>query len=302
MQITKINAKTATRAVDISTRVLLVQLNVSQWTARKLDKRVTADVAHQHGATRDAGRYNKVLVARGALAAIAAIVAQARADHAEMSLPWLQDGTRIIPVDLYSRYTATMSRHREAFETAVHEFMHDYDAFKDQAREDLGTLYNPADYPDAHSLRARFGWRINAFPMPSSADFRLDLDKATVAALQADLQADLNAALKTAVGDAATRLHDVARTMADKLAAYDPLLGKQGNPFRDSLVNNVRELLDVLPALNITGDATLAKLTDDARDKLAAHDAQALRDDGALRREVSEEAAKIADAMATWMV
>jgi len=39
--------------MNLNDRALLVQLSISQWTARKFDKRVTRDVASSHGTTID---------------------------------------------------------------------------------------------------------------------------------------------------------------------------------------------------------------------------------------------------------
>jgi hypothetical protein len=288
------------RTVDLSTRVLLVNFSVSQWTARKLDKRVTADVAKANDAKRDVGRYNKVLIARGALAAIGAIVTAARDDHATYSLPWFQDGTRVMPVDAFKTYAAKMQAHREAFEREVREFIEGYDDYVNDARADLGALFNQADYPARSELAKRFGWRLTALPMPNATDFRVALDKETVTALQANMKADIESAMTSAVGDVASRLGTVARAMADKLTAYNPNAGKQGNPFRDSLVENMRELLGVLPMLNVTGDARIAKAIADAQSKLVRHDAQALREDAKLRSETARAAADIAKAMEGW--
>jgi hypothetical protein len=289
------------RAADLSSRVMLVQLSVSQWTARKLDRKVTDQVARENDAKRDVGRYNKVLVARGALAAIAAIVTDARQDHATYTLPWLQDGTRIMPVDAFKTYAAKMQGHRERMLAEVREFVASYDDYIAQARVDLGALFNAGDYPTAREVGQKFKFNVTALPMPNVSDFRVDLDKDTVAALQADMQADIQAAMGAAVKDVAERLYTVARAMSDKLTAYAPDLGKQGNPFRDSLVENVRELVSVLPMLNVTGDARLSKAIDDAREKLVRHDAQDLREDEALRAETAQAAADIADAMAAFM-
>lgn len=294
------NMKTE-RRTDIASRAMLVQLSVGQWTARKLDKKVSDDVAAQHKAKHGAGNYNKVLIARGNLAAIASVVAQARADHAYLSLPWLQDGTRILPVDAFNRYTGLMQRHREAFEREVNGFCANYPEYIAQAQDSLGDLFNRADYPSPDDMRRRFSWSVTVLPMPDAADFRVDLDAAAVAALQADMASNVQDALQNAMGDAFERLHKVVRNMADKLAAYDPAQGKQGNPFRDSLVQNVRDLVDVLPALNLTGDARLSQAIDRVRGKLTTHDAQDLREDDALRTETAKEAADIADAMAGWM-
>lgn len=290
-----------TRPADVTSRALLVQLSCGQWTARKLDRKVSADVAVQHGAKAGAGNYNKVLVARGNLAAIAAVVAQARQDHAFYSLPWLQDGTRIIPAAAFTDYSARMAKHRETFENEVREFCANYPDYIAQARGELGALFNATDYPSVRDIRARFNWSVTVLPMPDAADFRVDLDAATVAVLQADMAANVHSAMQSAVKDTFDRLHKVVRNMADKLAAYDPDAGKQGNPFRDTLVENVRELVAVLPSLNVMGDARLTKAIDDVQTKLTTHDAQALRDDATLRNDTAKAAADIADALSGWM-
>ena len=58
---------------DLTSRAMLVELQVSQWTARKYDRKVSNEVAEQHGAEHDMGRYNKNLLGKGSLSAISAI-------------------------------------------------------------------------------------------------------------------------------------------------------------------------------------------------------------------------------------
>ncbi len=48
--------------MNLNDRALLVQLSVSQWTARKYDKKATQDVANTYGTSTQAGRYNKALL------------------------------------------------------------------------------------------------------------------------------------------------------------------------------------------------------------------------------------------------
>jgi hypothetical protein len=49
-------------ATPLSRKATLVSVNVSQWTARRLDRKVTDEVNRQHNAAKDAGRYNKLLI------------------------------------------------------------------------------------------------------------------------------------------------------------------------------------------------------------------------------------------------
>lgn len=288
---------------DISSRAMLVQLSVRQWTGRKLDKRVSKEVADQHGASAGAGNYNKVLIARDALAEIGTIVGAARADHAKWSLPWMQDGTRIMPADAFGRYTAQMQKHRESFEAAVSEFIDAYPTFVQEAEARLGTMFNPSDYPDVQSISGRFAWGINVLPMPSADDFRVDLGAEKVEQIKSQMRDTMLTAVQDAMGDAWSRLHKVISAMSDKLSAYKPKTDTQKaqGVFRDSLVENVRELVEVLPALNLTGDAELSAMIDRARKSLTTHDAADLRENDAARVEVQQAAAQIADDMAAFM-
>lgn len=283
------------RRADIASRAMLVSFSVSQWTAHKRDKQTSAEIAESKGAKRDSGNYNKVLIGRENLAKVAQIVQAARQDHVFMSLPWMNDGTRILPVQAFAKYAETMRKHREAFDSAVREFIAEYPAYIEEARQNLGSLFNPDDYPMRQEIGAKFKWAIATLPMPDAADFRVDLDQATVLQMQAEMQDQIGQALKTATNDAFSRLHDVVQNMAEKLAAYDPAKGKQGNPFRDSLVQNMRDLLEIMPGLNLTGDARLSDAIAKASERLATHEAQDLRENADLRNETAKEAAKLAD-------
>jgi homoserine kinase len=71
--------------------------------------------------------------------------------------------------------------------------------------------------------------------------------------------------------------------MADKLSTPDAV-------FRDSLVTNLSDLCDLIPALNFSGDSELATLAEATRAKLAGIDPQKLRDDFKVRGQIAGEA------------
>ena len=208
-----------------------------------------------------------------------------------------------MPVDAFTAYGNKMREHREAYDSAVRELLSNYDALKDQARSDLGALYNEQDYPPAHQIAKRFTWSVQTLPMPSATDFRVDMDSATVKAMQNDIQQQIDAQIAQAVGHTFERLQKVVKDMSDKLAAYDPNAEnrKDKRTFKDSLVQNVRDLCDVLPSLNMTGNADLARTVEQVQHVLTQHDAQDLRDNDELRAKVQKDASAIVDAMAAFM-
>jgi hypothetical protein len=75
--------------MGISASAVLVELNVSNWGASKLDRNVTDTVNINHNATRDASKVYKNLVAGSSLCSdIAKYAARIRLYHNEMTLPW----------------------------------------------------------------------------------------------------------------------------------------------------------------------------------------------------------------------
>ena len=53
----------------------------------------------------------------------------------------------------------------------------------------------------------------------------------------------------------------------------------EGKPlvFRDSMIENIRNLVDIVPRLNIFGDDTLARLCEQVKDKIAGVEPDSLR-------------------------
>jgi hypothetical protein len=94
-------------------------------------------------------------------------------------------------------------------------------------------------------------------------------------------------------------MRDVVGKMAERLRAYDPNKPADA-PFRDSLVGNISDLLDVLPSLNLTDDPAVAKFSADMR-ALVEVDAQTLRDNYFVREDVAQRAETIYNAMAAFI-
>ena len=93
------------------------------------------------------------------------------------------------------------------------------------------------------------------------------------------------------MSDCFNRLHDVVRKAADKLTDKTAI-------FRDSLITNIQDLVDLLPRLNLTGDPRLEDLRREVADKLLGYEPEALRRDQFARQETAQAAEKILAAMA----
>jgi len=288
--------------MDITTKAMLVSLTIKAWSGSKVDKKVSQDVADQHGADKDAGKYSKKLVAKDALAEIKSICGEARTLHYQYTLPWSQDGARILPSAMHSKYSSEMREIQDRFEREVKSFMADYAYQVGIARNRLGTMFDEKDYPSPGEIEGKFAWEIKVLPIPTGNDFRVNLSAEMTDAIRKDIEATSAKAVQEANRSLFDRVVKTITHMAESLEDYAEVRDEDGkikkvNPFRDSAVNNIQELVDLLPALNVTGDTSLTKVTNDIKERLLAGSPQELREDPMLRKTVAKDARKILEDM-----
>ena len=91
--------------------------------------------------------------------------------------------------------------------------------------------------------------------------------------------------------------------MIEGLKAYQPSRdgARVQNAFRDSLVDNITDLLDVVPVLNVIGDPVITTFADEIRQKLTANSPEVLRDDAKIRKAVLVQAEDILAKMANYL-
>ena len=273
-----------TTTTNIASSAMLVDLRISVWTARKTDKRAAAEVAFNHNAASKSGTYYKSLIDGSALDPIKEIVGAARTYHYKMTLPWADTGPRALKSTAYFEYMQQMQQYGNMFRAAVQDLLNDYPLHRQEAKRLLGSLFDDTEYPYASELAGKFGFRTSVTPLPTGDDFRVNLnDEEIEARLRAEINASTQAVASTALGDAFERIAKVTAAFVDRLSKPDSV-------FRDSLVENARDLCDVLPHLNLTDDPALAAMATRLRDKLTQFDAEQLRRDPKARRETHAEA------------
>ena len=279
--------------MNLNDRALLVQLNVSQWTARKYDKSASKEVTTAHGAASAAGRFNKSLLPMNdKLDNIHKKTTLIRAKYYDNTLPWGMDGTMMLPTANYLSFMSDFRKERGEWNMLVQEFLDNYDQMKLDAQRILGSLYNHSDYPNRSELRIKFNMDMAVFPVPSS-DFRVSIGSEELSRIQQDVERRVKDAEQAALKDVWNRLYDRVKHMAEKLADPKAI-------FRDSMLENTREICALLPRLNFTDDPNLEAMRQQVEASLLKHP-EALRNDPDLRHDTAVEARKIMDAMGAFM-
>ena len=278
--------------MNLSSKAMLASLTIRQWTARKYDKKVSRDVANAHGSDIHMGRYNKSLLAKTALEEIQRVASQARADFYAHTLPWQDDGARVLTSSGYFDLAQKMRGHEGNWQPATERLFDNYDTYTNDARVSLNGLWKAEDYPTLGELRGKFGLDFRVRPLPEAEDFRVNLSSEDVRLIQNQITRSNDAAVKTAMTDVFERIRDVVSAMAGKLKTYKVTEDGVEGIFRDTLVTNVQDLLDVLPSLNLTDDARVTTFAQEMR-KLVQYDAETLRESEHTRIQVAASADSI---------
>ena len=160
-------------APSISSSAMLVQLNISTWTARKKDKAASAKIARDSGASAKAGNYNKNLLAGCTeLEDLKKFVGNARNTHYAMTLPWSDMGLRLIPTSQYFDYQNAMTDLEHTFRRMYQDFEDAYQWRTSTAMAELGNMFDHSEYPPVDEIRRKLGgvWLSSRCPMPVTSD------------------------------------------------------------------------------------------------------------------------------------
>lgn len=280
--------------MKLNDKALLVQLSISQWNGRKFDKKATKEVANNHGISEFVGRYNKSLLpSQHLLKNVHQMSSTIRNEFYRNTLPWGIEGTYILPTSNYLSFMSDFRSRKADWDYLVDQFVVEYPSLKKTAQQSLGSLYDEADYPSADSMRNRFKMDMAVFPVPAT-DFRCEIGSAELTRIQQEVEGRVKDAASKAMSEVWQRLYDKVKHIADKLNDPNAI-------FRDSMLENARELCELLPRLNFTDDPDLESMRQMVEKQLVSNPAESLRSDPSLRRQKATEANSILDAMGTFM-
>ena len=273
--------------MGISSSAVLVELNISVWTANKLDKLATDKVLISNSASKDSAQVRKNLMAGTTKRKkIADYAARARLYHNQTTLAWADKGSRLLPTSLFMEYKQNMNVWQNNINTMVEQFIAEYDTHILMAEQHLGSLFDASDYPTKEELRNKFGFRLVFSPLPESGDFRLDIPNQDMAELQAEYDGVYQNRLNDAMGEAWHKLQDMLTYMSNKLTVE----GEDDNKrFHDSFITNAQELCGLLTHLNIAKDPKLEQARRDLELTMMGVDIEDIKTGIAVRNDVKSQ-------------
>jgi hypothetical protein len=268
--------------MSIQEKAMLVKLTIHQWGATKQDSKKTDDICKQNGTTKEWLRANKSLLPKEATAPLTSELGAAYRYHCSVTLPWDDLGFRVLPASLYEEYQKTVNAHQEKTLALARKLGAEMPRWKQEARQSLNGAFDEDDYPD--DIASRYGIDMTVRPIPAGEDLRVvNVDSKDLSRLRESINSQVMEQINESVKDLWARLRQRVSQAAIGF--------KDGKVLFECWVDNLKEVTDILPKLNITGDKDLNDMTKQVKEKLAALDINAIRGDKNVRAQAANTAA-----------
>lgn len=276
-------------SVGIATSSMLIELNISCWTARKLDKKVSEEVDAAKNTKVKAGNYHKHLLAGNPhLEAVNKYAAKVRLWNTKQTIPWSDSGGRIVTMEnlFNGGYKSQLDDHKAEFERLAENFIQVYPTLISAAAFQLGDLFDRDEYPEPEAVAKKFRFQYTLMPLPTSGDFRIDIGEQVKAELMQHYEDHFNERLNVAMRDVWGRLHECLSHMSERLASDE-----EGNRkvFHGTLLTNAREMVGLLRRLNVTNDPKLEEARRDLENALVNADTESIKDSDYVRENVKNK-------------
>jgi hypothetical protein len=204
-----------------------------------------------------------------------------------MTLPFTEPGMRLISQSDIESFVHKMEGFREELNEAAANFASVYEQVKADARQRLGRLYNPDDYPTNVQSLFSVEWD---FPSVEPPKYLMRLNHEIYEEERRRVAARFEEAVRLAEQAFATEFSKLLSHLTERLANSED---GQRKVFRDSAVANLREFFGRFAHLNVRSNPELDALVEEAQRLVQNIGPQDLRDNESLRQQVANDMTRV---------
>jgi hypothetical protein len=190
---------------------------------------------------------------------------------------------RLIRQSDLEAFVHTLEGFRDELTQAEADLNAVYDEIKADARQRLGRLYNPDDYPP--EVRGLFGVEWD-FPSVEPPNYPMRINPEVYQQEQERVARRFEEAVQLAEQAFITEFARLVSHLAERLGNGK---GTERRVFRDSAVTNLTEFFSRFQTLNVRSNQDLDRLIEQAQQLVQGLTPQDLRNDDQLRQQVARE-------------
>ena len=294
--------------ITIASAAMIGNLNISSWEARIQDKATKEEVLATKGArSKRAASVSKHLFSEcPALDAIKALRGEAYLWFRRETMPWDDNGGRLITTKRYLQTMDQAAKYEQRFNALVNAFLGVYQTEISKQAFENGALFDRSEYPSEDEVRAKFRFALNVSPVPTSGDFRVDIGHEAAKQLAEQYERLAAERMSAALAEPWQRIKDQVLWVKERMEAvlaYDPdaveeqpvtdadgnvvdikITKKRRPKLYDSMLENGLELCKTLSDFNITNDPRLEEARRELEAALTRVDMDSLKESPELQK------------------
>ena len=204
-----------------------------------------------------------------------------------MSLPYPEPGVRLIRQDQIDVFAEQLTGLKEELDEAVWRLDEHYAELKSVACDQLGSLFNPVDYPDSLQGMFQVSWD---FPSVEPPDYLRQLNPDVYRQECERVTSRFDEAVQLAEAAFVEELQSLVSHMVERLSGQ-----ADGKPkiFRDSAIDNLTQFFERFRNLNVRSNEQLDDLVGQCQQVVSGVEPQSLRDNQVLRTSVAVELSQV---------
>lgn len=276
--------------MNINEKAMLVKLSISQWSNRVIDRKVTGEVAQRYDVENREDKYVKALLPNSVIRPISNAVRDLRAFHNANTLPWQEDGVRILSSANFFNYQQGIAQRRAKIEAEVDTFLKAYPHWVEQARTMRKGMFDETQYPDRDSLRQQYGVTVSFLPFPDVSDFRVDIDGDSMQEIKRQAEVAIKDTMASANEHMIQRLRERVFLLLSALA--DPV-----RVFKNATFDSVLETAELVSLLNVSADTQVLLAVSITKDAMQGMSLDALRSDPTYRSRAADTLARLLESL-----
>ncbi|MDP6058868.1 MAG: hypothetical protein QGH33_08245 [Pirellulaceae bacterium] len=228
--------------------------------------------------------------------AVTAIRGQASCYFRGISLPYPEPGIRLIRQSDIDELNVRMGAFKQELDDAVDTLSDRFDELKQTARERLGDLFNPNDYPLTLSGLFDMTWD---FPSVEPPQYLQQLNPSLYERECSRVRSRFDEAVQLAEAAFTEELAKLVEHLSERITGE-----VDGRPkvFRDGVVENLHSFFERFRTLNIRSNDQLDELVDQVQQVVRGVEPQQLRDRQSLRQQIATQLSSVQSSLDQMLV
>jgi hypothetical protein len=280
--------------ISLATSAVLVNAEVSVWSATKQDRVISNEVTTAKKADHSAGRYVKNLLADDP-------THKQLLNYRQTVYNWLRRSTydwngslRLLPVVNLPKFKTEFQQHEKSYFALRDAFLAKYPQIVSNMAFKQGDMFDRSEYPSVDQIKDKFRIRLYVAEVPQS-DYRCSIAQDLAEDLKTTYQKQVNDEIVPQVmADIANQFMEVMESIShccgvDEISSStDGEVKTKKRKIYETTVDKAKDLCETFRSFNLTNDEELAKASVSLERVLGGVSAEDIRESDAVRESVKK--------------